>query len=183
MVDRGFPSQHTTTTTVETSNTTVHTNLRFDADYFRTIPGVIKCGEVVLNLIVFLSVAISQYSGGRLGYMSFFCGLGFWVTGLLLVFYLFHAIEKFYKVPWLKIELIYSGIWALNLFIGSTMCAAYMGASAVFGVVAFLGYIVMILYGYDAFLKFRAVQSGEIAQGERRVEKTTTTAASSPAGY
>jgi hypothetical protein len=28
---------------------------------------------------------------------------GFWFTGILLALYLFHVIEKFYRIPWLKI--------------------------------------------------------------------------------
>lgn len=46
MADPGFPGQHTTTTTV-TSNTTVQTDLRFDKTYLRTIPGILKCAQIV----------------------------------------------------------------------------------------------------------------------------------------
>lgn len=38
----------------------------------------------------------------------------------------------------------------------------------------------MVAYGYDAFLKYVAVRSGDIAQGERQITKETTTV-SSPA--
>uniref|UniRef100_A0A170WWN5 Cklf-like protein marvel transmembrane domain-containing protein 4 n=1 Tax=Triatoma infestans TaxID=30076 RepID=A0A170WWN5_TRIIF len=140
MADPGFPGQHTTTTTVTTSNTNVQTNIRYDPSYIKTIPGMLKCAQIIMNLLIFLSVFFSHYSStGQLSFMSLICGLGFWFTGVLLVFYLFHIIEKFFKVPWLKIELIYGGLWTLMLLIGSTLCAAYMGHAAAFGVITFFG--------------------------------------------
>lgn len=42
-----FPNQHTTTTTVQTSSTTVETSLRFDPSYIRTIPGMLKLAQIV----------------------------------------------------------------------------------------------------------------------------------------
>lgn len=51
MNDPGFPGQHTTTTTVQTSSTTVETSVRFDASYIKTIPGLIKCALMVSDLI------------------------------------------------------------------------------------------------------------------------------------
>lgn len=47
MGDIGFPNQHTTTTTVQTSSTTVETSLRFDPTYIRAIPGMLKIAEIV----------------------------------------------------------------------------------------------------------------------------------------
>lgn len=37
----------------------------------------------------------------------------------------------------------------------------------------------MVAYGIDAFLKFRAMKTGALAQGERQISKSTTV--SSPA--
>jgi len=36
----------------------------------------------------------------------------------------------------------------------------------------------MVVYGYDAFLKFSAVRSGALAQGERVVTKSSSTVTS-----
>lgn len=47
MADPGFPGQHTTTTTVQTSSTVVETSLRFDLNYIKTLPGILKCAQVV----------------------------------------------------------------------------------------------------------------------------------------
>uniref|UniRef100_T1HAD9 Uncharacterized protein n=1 Tax=Rhodnius prolixus TaxID=13249 RepID=T1HAD9_RHOPR len=77
MADPGFPGQHTTTTTVTTSNTNVQTNIRYDPSYIKTIPGMLKCAQI------------------------------------------------------------------------------------------FFGYINTVIYGYDCYLKYKSIQNGEIAQGER----------------
>lgn len=50
MADPGFPGQHTTTTTVQTSNTTVRTNMHFDPLYIRTLPGILKVVQIVCYL-------------------------------------------------------------------------------------------------------------------------------------
>lgn len=47
MADPGFPGQHTTTTTVQTSSTTVQTTVRFDPLYIRTLPGLLKIIQIV----------------------------------------------------------------------------------------------------------------------------------------
>lgn len=39
----------------------------------------------------------------------------------------------------------------------------------------------MVVYGYDAWLKWQGVQAGELAQGERVISKQTTTTVNSPA--
>ena len=37
---------------------------------------------------------------------------GFWVTGILLIFYLLHVIEKFHVIPWIMIEMGFTILWA-----------------------------------------------------------------------
>ncbi|RVE55164.1 hypothetical protein evm_000062 [Chilo suppressalis] len=49
MAEVSFPGQHTTTTTV-TSSTVVQTNIRFDPQYLKTIPGILKVVQVILDL-------------------------------------------------------------------------------------------------------------------------------------
>ena len=36
----------------------------------------------------------------------------FWVTGILLIFYLLHVIEKFHVIPWMTIEMGFTILWA-----------------------------------------------------------------------
>ena len=41
---------------------------------------------------------------------------GFWVTGILLIFYLLHVIEKFHVIPWMMIEMGFTILWAFFYF-------------------------------------------------------------------
>lgn len=64
-------------------------------------------------------------------FFNFVAMFAFWFTGILLGFYLFHIIEKFYKIPWLKIEFVFCAIWT-----GFYLIAASLAVS--FGVEAFI---------------------------------------------
>ncbi|XP_064212909.1 CKLF-like MARVEL transmembrane domain-containing protein 8 isoform X1 [Tribolium castaneum] len=194
MADPGFPGQHTTTTTV-TSNTTVQTNIRYDPTYIRTLPGILKVAEIVnfkpgfisesefyfkvLNLLGFICIEVSAFSYVSRGSFFIFVSMtAFWFTGFLLLFYLFHVIEKFYRIPWLKIEFGFDALWAALYLIAACLAATY-GIEA-FAVAAFFGFCAMVVYAGDAYLKFKAAMSGELAQGERVINKQTTT---SPTHY
>lgn len=41
----------------------------------------------------------------------------------------------------------------------------------------------MVAYGIDAFLKWQGIQSGQLAQGERVINKQTTATLTSPSAY
>ncbi|XP_018319524.1 CKLF-like MARVEL transmembrane domain-containing protein 4 [Agrilus planipennis] len=173
MPDAGFPNAHTTTTTI-TSNTRVQTNIRYDPKYIKTKGGILKIVQIVLNLLGFICIQCSGFPGNSRG--SFFDTVsmtGFWFTGILLLFYLFHVIEKLYKIPWLKIEFFYCFVMVCMYLICSCLAATF-GVEG-YAVAAFFGFCAMVAYGLDTFLKYKAIRSGEIAQGEREVQKQTTT--------
>ncbi|XP_044742388.1 CKLF-like MARVEL transmembrane domain-containing protein 7 [Chrysoperla carnea] len=179
MADPGYAGgRHTTQTTIQT--TSVQTNIRYDQTYIRTIPGALKIAQIVLNLLGFICIQCSKFSNYATG--SFFNTVAmtaFWITGILLAFYLFHVIEKFFKIPWLKLEFFYCTIWTL-LYLIAAIFAASFGSDA-YVAAAFFGFCAMVVYGYDAWLKWQGVQAGELAQGERVISKQTTTAVNSPA--
>ncbi|XP_015588164.1 CKLF-like MARVEL transmembrane domain-containing protein 4 [Cephus cinctus] len=178
-MEQGFPGQHTTTTTVTASTTTVQPNIRFDPSYVRTIPGMLKVAQVVLNLLGFICITVSQFSReSRSGWFNTVAMGGFWFTGILLALYLFHVVEKFFKIPWLKIEFIFCTIWTIFYLIAAALVADYAKHSEAFGVAAFFGFCAMVAYGYDAWLKFNAAKSGALAQGERQVSKQVSTVTS-----
>lgn len=58
----------------------------------------------VLNLLGFICITVSTHSNhSRGGWFNTVAMGGFWFTGILLVLYLFHIVEKFVRIPWLKI--------------------------------------------------------------------------------
>ncbi|CAH0556947.1 unnamed protein product [Brassicogethes aeneus] len=171
MNDPGFPSQHTTTTTT----TTVQTNIRFDPTYIKTIPGMLKIAEVVLNLLGFICIEASGvYSHASRGsWFNFVSMTAFWFTGILLALYLFHVIEVSYKIPWLKIEFVFCALWTLFYLIAASLAVSFNHEA--YSAAGFFGFCGMVAYGFDAFLKFKSVKEGQLAQGERVVNKETTT--------
>lgn len=57
-----------------------------------------------LNFLGFLSIAISGNAGySQASFFDSISGFAFWFSGILLALYLFHIVEKFFKIPWLKI--------------------------------------------------------------------------------
>ncbi|XP_053973509.1 CKLF-like MARVEL transmembrane domain-containing protein 4 [Hylaeus anthracinus] len=175
MMDQGFPGQHTTTTTVTTTSTTTQPNIRFDTSYIRTVPGMLKVAQVAFNLLGFICItASSQGNTSRGGWFNTVAMIGFWCTGILLVFYLFHIVEKFSKIPWLKVEFIYCAIWTAFYLLAAALAADYAKVVEAFGAAAFFGFCAMVAYGYDAWLKFQGVRSGALAQGQYSPKQVST---------
>ncbi|XP_011303369.1 plasmolipin [Fopius arisanus] len=178
-MESGFPGQHTTTTTVTNSHTTHERNIRMDISYIKTIPGMLKCGQVVLNFLGFLCIIVTRYSNESRGnWFNTVAMGGFWFTGILLVMYIFHVVEKFYKIPWIKIELIFCGIWTVFYLLAAALAADHGRVSEGYGAAAFFGFCAMIAYGFDTVLKFRAYKTGAPAQGQHETTKQTSTVTS-----
>ncbi|KAL3281805.1 hypothetical protein HHI36_005006 [Cryptolaemus montrouzieri] len=171
MSQPGFPGQHTTTATY--SSTHVVTTIRWDPTYIQTLPGILKIVQIVCSFIGFICIEVSGISNHtRGGFFNFVALVAILFTGILLIFYLLHIIEKTYKIPWLMVEFGFCAIWALAFLAVSIMAATY-GADT-YLVAAFFGFCCMVSYGFDAFLKYAALNRGEIAQGQRFVQKQTT---------
>ncbi|KAF5281239.1 hypothetical protein FQA39_LY05125 [Lamprigera yunnana] len=169
MADATFPTQHSTTTTV----TRVRTNLRYDSSYIRQKEGILKIAQVALSFIGFICIQCTSYAIiPTAKWYSTVSMFGVWVTGILLVFYLFHIIEVCYKIPWIQFEMFFCAIIALCFLIASTMVVV-LGEPA-FEAGGFFGYCAMVAYIIDAYLKFLAMRAGALAQGERQITKETT---------
>ena len=108
---------------------------------------------------------------------------GFWFTLAMLIFYLVHLIEKFHVIPWMLIEGGFCGLWTILLLISSILAATHVEYSAAFGMAAFFGFIAMIAYGYDAFIKYRGCRAGQLAQGERTVQRSNAAEVTVPNSY
>lgn len=58
----------------------------------------------VLNILGFICVMVSEVNWHSRANWFNFCAMGgFWITGILLAFYLFHVIEKLYFIPWIMV--------------------------------------------------------------------------------
>ena len=104
---------------------------------------------------------------------------GFWFSGVLLVFYLVHVIEKFHVIPWVTIELGFCGLWTFFYFTCALDLAvqASKGSVSAFAAASFFSFVAIGIYGFDAFLKFKAFKAGQLAQGERVVQQSESVTA------
>lgn len=133
----------------------------------------------MIDLIVFICVMCSGVffrETSTAEWADFVAMTGFWVTGILLIFYLLHVIEKFHVIPWMMIEMIFCSAWAFFYFTCSIDLAVNASSVAAFGAAAFFGFVAMFVYGYDAFLKFKGWRAGQVPQGEQVVQQTESVA-------
>jgi len=161
-----------TTVTVTQTNTVVQPQIRYDPNYIKTIPGILKAIVIVLSLLGFICIEVSKYSyHSRGGFFNFVAMTAFWFSGLMLIFYMFHVVERFFKIPWLKVELGFYALWTLLYLLASTLAVTFHPTS--YAIAGFFGFLAMITYGYDAWTKFQLVKAGAIAQGTRSVQQVT----------
>lgn len=162
-----------TTVTVTQTNTVVQPQIRYDPFYIKSVPGILKAIVIVCNLIGFICIEVSAWSHhSRGGFFNFVAATGFWFSGLMLVMYMFHVVEKFFKIPWLKIEFGFCVVWTVLYLIASILAVTFHASGYV--AAGFFGFLAMIAYGYDAWLKYQLVRAGAIAQGTRSVQQTTS---------
>ncbi|CAH0603577.1 unnamed protein product [Chrysodeixis includens] len=158
--------------TMGSTNTVFITETRFDPSYIKTVPGIFKLVVIVLNLIGYICIQSSAFwSNGRGVYFNIVAHLGFWISGGLLLMYLFHIVEKYHNFKWLKTEMLIYIVMVFLYLIASTIVVAF-GAAA-YSAAGFFGYLAMVTYGGDAFLKYKALKAGELAQGHRVLAKQT----------
>lgn len=121
----GFPSQHTTTTTT-TREAIIQPEIRYDASYWRTKEGLMKVAVIIFNLVGFICIEVTHFNTiSRATFFNTVAMTGFWFSLIMLVLYLFHVVEKFYKLPWVQIEMVVYAVLAVLYLIASILVAAY----------------------------------------------------------
>ena len=150
--------------------------------------------DQLTNLLGFVCVMVATpyYKEQPVGEWFVFVSMtGFWVSSVLLVMYLVHAMEKFHVIPWLMIEFGFCALWTFFFFAAALAAAVEVTInpslsplstnrhsmlqgphSAQLGAASFFGFVSMLVYGLDAVLKFRGWRAGQLAQGERKVTQT-----------
>ncbi|CAF4871834.1 unnamed protein product [Pieris macdunnoughi] len=151
--------------------------LKYEADLMLEKHGH-KVGGSLLGFICVVCSRVGTASKGA--YFSWVSMIAFWFTGILLGFYLFHIVEKFYKIPWLRLEFLFAAVWSL-LYLIASILATTVGDNAHYAA-SFFGFAATLAYMIDAYLKFRLVRAGGLAQGSRVVSKQTTEVITPPGG-
>eukprot|EP00088_Acartia_fossae_P054408 TRINITY_DN6247_c1_g1_i1.p1 TRINITY_DN6247_c1_g1~~TRINITY_DN6247_c1_g1_i1.p1 ORF type:complete len:173 (-),score=21.77 TRINITY_DN6247_c1_g1_i1:305-823(-) len=156
---------------VVVTETIVQTNIRWDPGYIKTMPGALKLGAVILDLVCMICLVASppywrEHSVGE--WYIFVCMTAFWVSTILLIMYLLHFIEKFHVIPWLMLEFGFYVVWAFFYFTAAIAVAVKSKSSGALLAAAMFGFASMVVYGVDAGIKFIGWRAGNLAQGERK---------------
>lgn len=85
------------------------------------------------------------------------------------MFYATHIIEKLCFIPWLIVECVLSGIFSF-LYLTTSIDLIVKNTNRAMWVAAIIGFIAVIVYAFEAILKFRRWKKGKAAQGVRIIE-------------
>lgn len=119
--DIHFPSHYTTTTTARE----VTPEIRYDPNYLRAKKGLLKVAVIIFNLVGYICIEASVYNPTRATYFTSVAMTAFWFSLLMLPLYLFHVVEKLYRLPWVQLELGVYTVFTILYLIGSIFVASY----------------------------------------------------------
>ncbi|KAF4523167.1 hypothetical protein B566_EDAN002425 [Ephemera danica] len=98
-------NQSVTMTTTSSSTREEVRIVAFDLNYLKTLPGILKCLELILGFIALICIISVKIFGGmsRKTYFIVVSSGGLIITGILLIFYIFHVIQRLITIPWLMV--------------------------------------------------------------------------------
>lgn len=165
-------------TKYESSTTTTSSSsvgMGLDKDYLRSLQGLLKIFECVLDVIAFICASyLMGWAGYGGGWVQFVTMSAFITTLLLFGFHLFRIIYKL-PGPWHLIELLYYFLYSLMLLVAGIVCAARGGWHDSIAAAAFFTFAATAAYMLDTFLVFRAWQSGPTTAAAAAAHSTSTT--------
>jgi hypothetical protein len=136
-----------------------------DIFYLYTIPRILKVMQILLNLTNTVAISFSKTVALPHGISFLVVSVGgFFITGILFVYHTCCADKMHSRIPWMRIEFIYCCLWTVAYAVVASVAADAGRIDEAFLVSSVFAYLTMIAYGYDAFLKFSAVHSGDSAQ-------------------
>lgn len=114
------------------------------------------------NLLGFICIQSSNLShtsrGNWFGTVSMG---GFWFTGIMLVFYIFHVTDKLSIVPWLKIEFCFCILWTFFYLLAASLAAGY-GMDEGFAAAAVSDFsFMLIVFSYNLIWGFNSVNGSD----------------------
>lgn len=148
-------NNHGSTPTTPSTPTSV---VRFDKGYIKTLPGILKIVQLLSNLIAFICIKVSLSAWVSAIFYNLLYWFGILITGFLLLCYIFHIVEKYDRMPWLKLEFFYCDAMVVA-YVVTSIIAATIGENAGYAV-GFFGLVATIAYGMDAYLKYKAWKRG-----------------------
>merc|ERR1712083_146584 len=147
-------------------------SIHWDPSYIKSLPGKLKISAVVVNLVVAICASIPadvfEYWDLHISKWTQVVSFsGFFVSAILLSFYLFHVIEKFPNIPWILFEIAFCVAWSffyltcvIDLIVkgekwGQIDYPAPPKDNFLTYGTSFFCFCGLLVYGIDAVLKFK----------------------------
>jgi hypothetical protein len=147
-------------------------NHHFDTVYLYTVPGIVKVVQILLNLMSTITISLSSIVTLPHGISFLVVSVGgLFITGLLFGFYVYCACMTCTRIPWLKVEFVYCFLWTIACATVASVAADIGRIDDPFLISSVFAYFAMIAYGYDAFIKFDALRSGDSTQQHHKADK------------
>lgn len=149
-----------------------------NSGYLRSVHGLLKIGHMVVSILLFICTMVSVFvHHDRSNYLGFVAMTGFWTSGILLFLYVINVVTFLNIVPWVKVELGYTCLMTFFAFVAGCVAAdaAARGFDAPYSAAAFFAFVLMVVYGVNAFILYRLMRDGV-----RLVTTETTTTTQPP---
>lgn len=128
--------------------------------------------QILLNLMGTVTISLSSIVTIPHGISFLVVSVGgLFITGLLFGFYVFCVYMMCTGIPWLKIEFVYCSLWTVACATVASLVADVGRIDDPFLISSIFAYLAMIAYGYDAFIKFDALRSGDNLQQHHKADK------------
>jgi hypothetical protein len=125
----------------------------------------LKVVQILLNLINTVAISFSKTVTLPHGISFLVVSVGgFIITGIIFGCHTFGTYKMRSRIPWMKIEFLCCCLWTVAYAVVASVAADVGRIDEAFLVSSVFAYLTMIAYGYDTFLKFSAVHSGDSAQ-------------------
>lgn len=174
-----FPNTHTTeTTTAGAPEKRIYVN----TGYIRSLHGILKAVAMLIAILLFICPMVSIFvHHSQANYLGFVAMTAFWTSGILLFLYVINVVTYLTIVPWVRVELAYTVIMTFFSFVGGCVAAASnaRGFDAPFGAAAFFSFLLMVIFGFNAFILFKLMREG-VRLVTTETTTTTTTTTTSP---
>jgi len=146
----------TTTTTTTTSPALTLDWIKFDVEYFKTIPGIIKIIQFIFGILC-MALGAPAYFGGT-HFFLFVAVIAFIVTTLWICIYFFSIREGLtLMIPWTVLEFYYTGatavLYGIAMIVQFAVTSGYYDNSG--KAAATFGLFNTLAYGAGAFLLFK----------------------------
>ncbi|XP_062255662.1 CKLF-like MARVEL transmembrane domain-containing protein 7 [Platichthys flesus] len=141
----------TTTSTTRTSGDSV-----FNAGYTRTIPGLLKMGQMLALLITFLCVRCARGWPSWAAF-QFFEVVTLWFLVAFLVFFLMHLFRLQAKMPcinWPLTEFFHYSVGTVLILIASIVAAVNSGSVSALVVASVFGFIATFLMAVSLWTSY-----------------------------